>query len=170
MFGFTRKTDYALVALATLSEHGATQDRPVSARQVAQENGLPLPLLMQVLKDLHRAGILCSARGSGGGYYLADPPDQINLIRVIEAIEGPLHMAACCDDEAGAEPCVGCSLIQRCPITGAMQRVNDTILEFLSRISVQHLIESSIDPWPPLGGGQRSLVRSASAMPGKDLP
>jgi len=170
MFGFTRKTDYALVALATLSGRLAAKDRPVSARHVAQENGLPLPLLMQVLKDLHRAGILCSARGAGGGYYLADRPDQISLIRVIEAIEGPLHMAACCDDEAEAEPCVGCSLIQRCPITASMQRVNDTILEFLSRISVQHLIESNTTAWPPLGGGHAGSFRSVSAMPEKELP
>ncbi len=143
MFGFTRKTDYAMVALATLAGQGAAGDRPRSARWIADQNGLPLPLLMQVLKDLHRAGILRSTRGAGGGYHLADPPDRIGLVRVIEAIEGPLRVTVCCEDESDVEPCTACHLERRCPITTAMRRVNDVIVEFLGRITIDQLIESN---------------------------
>lgn len=169
MFGFTRKTDYGLVALATLAQRGATKDRPFSARELAQENSLPLPLLMQILKDMHRAGILCSLRGAGGGYYLARTPDCIDLASVIEAIEGPLSVAACCDDEADTEPCMGCSLTERCPITGAMQRVNEMIVTFLSKVTIQNLIESDQVHWPKLGCDEGLGFRSELMVPRKDL-
>lgn len=142
MFGFTRKTDYALVALATLAQQGASRQTPASARQIALQHGLPLPLLMQLLKALHRAGILCSARGAGGGYYLAHAPKRITLVTVIEAIEGPLRVAPCCEDLAEAEPCVACRLIQTCPITVTIQTLNELVVGQLGRISIQDLIES----------------------------
>ena len=170
MFGFTRKTDYALVALATLAQHGADKDRPFSARHLAQENGLPLPLLMQVLKEMHRAGILGSQRGPDGGYYLARSADCIDLVSVIEAIEGPLRVTVCCDDEADAVPCTGCNLTERCPITGAMRRVNELIVTFLGKISVRNLIESDEVHWAQLGRNEGSGSRSELTVSRKDLP
>jgi len=169
MFGFTRKTDYALVALATLAGHDAAEDDPISARQLADENGLPLPLLMQVLKDLHRAGILSSQRGAGGGYFLARSPGQIGLLSVIEAIEGPLRVAACCDDEVGTEPCTGCNLTQQCPITGAMQRVNEMIIEFLNRISVRSLIEFDGIQRPQPEGNEELAIHLTSMATKKEM-
>ena len=125
---------------------------------------------MQVLKEMHRAGILESRRGAGGGYYLARTPDRIDLVSVIEAIEGPLRVAACCDDEADTEPCMGCHLTERCPITGAMRRVNELIVTFLSKMSVQNLIESDEVHWPQLGCNEGSDSRSELTVSRKDLP
>jgi Rrf2 family protein len=141
MFGFTRKTDYALVALATLAVDRSDRDRPMSARQIAERNGLPLPLLMQVLKNLHRSGIVDSARGAGGGYYLASNPESISVVRVIEAIEGPVKVAACCD-ELDDELCTACKIQVQCPIVDAMQRLNEMIITFLENINIQQLIDS----------------------------
>lgn len=156
MFGFTRKTDYALVALAALAQqHRTAAAGPTSARQLAEAYSLPLPLLMQVLKDLHRAGILSSTRGAGGGYDLAAGPDQISLMSVIEAIEGPLRVAACCDDEPESEPCVACNLTERCPITLAVQRINDAMIDFLGKITIRDLIEydGAHPTWPSIDQG-----------------
>src|ERR1051325_1139837 len=111
-FSLTRKTDYALVALSRLADEAAGGKQPLSARQIAQQFNLPLPLLMNVLKDLHRAEIVCSRRGQTGGYMLCchDPAD-VTMLQVIEALEGRVSVAVCCEDEvAGAtrEPCVAC--------------------------------------------------------------
>ena len=141
MFSFTRKTDYALVALATLAVDRSNRDKPMSARQIAERNGLPLPLLMQVLKNLHRSGLVDSARGAGGGYYLASSPESISVVRVIEAIEGPVKVTACCD-EADDELCTACNIMVQCPIVGAMQRLNEMIVKFLDRVSIRDLIDS----------------------------
>jgi Rrf2 family protein len=144
-FSLTRKTDYALVALARLAEEAAGQQRPLSARQIAERYDLPLALLMNVLKDLHRAQIVCSRRGASGGYMLCcHDPAEVTMLQVIEALEGPVKVALCCDDEpatAGAEPCVACRVMSKCPNVTPMQRFNDKVRQFLSDITLKDLLE-----------------------------
>ncbi len=143
MFGFTRKTDYALVALGAMAKSNACSHSPMSARQIAKQYHLPQATLMQLLKTLHRAGLVNSTRGANGGYYLAVTPNKITLSTVLEAIEGPLVVLPCCDDEASAEPCVECQLIDTCPISDNMQRVNEMIAGFLHTIRLSDLLEPS---------------------------
>jgi len=147
-FGLTRKTDYALVALARLAEEPAGE--PLSARQIAEQFNLPTSLLMNVLKDLHRAEIIRSRRGAGGGYSLSHEPEQISLLRIIEAIEGPVQVALCCDDhEAHAdedddEACVACSVMEKCPIVTPMQRFDELLQTFLQRVTLRDLITNEM--------------------------
>jgi Rrf2 family protein len=139
-FNLTRKTDYGLVALARLSEQSNAEKEPLSAREIAEKYELPLPLLMNVLKDLHRAGIVCSRRGAAGGYHLCKDAGQISLLQVIEAIEGKVQVALCCDDAAEKEPCTGCRVSAKCPITEPMQRFDELVRGFLARISLKDII------------------------------
>jgi Rrf2 family protein len=46
--------------------------------------------LLQILRHLVTHGILHSTRGVDGGYSLDRSPDEISLLEVIEAIDGPL--------------------------------------------------------------------------------
>ena len=142
MFGFTRKIDYAFVALATLAKEDASRQRPLSARQIAERYGLPLPLLMQLLKDLHRAGLVHSVRGATGGYYLAMSPDQMTLTSVIAAIEDPVRVALCCDTHDD-DQCVSCNIAQRCPIITNIQKLNEKIVMVLDQTTIGQLIDSS---------------------------
>ncbi|HET6249892.1 MAG TPA: Rrf2 family transcriptional regulator [Tepidisphaeraceae bacterium] len=83
-----KKTDYALISLAWLSEHDG---RYVSAREIAQANGLPLPALMQILKILHQNGVLKSTRGVKGGYQVAACLESLSLLslsQMLTAAEG----------------------------------------------------------------------------------
>ena len=145
MLSLTRKTDYALVALAKLADAGSDGNERLSVRQIAEEYSLPLPSLMNVFKDLQRAGFVHSSRGARGGYCLAARLNQINLISVIEAIEGPTQLTLCCEDDEPDEPCVSCTIIDHCPITNSMKKINDRITEFLSKITVQDLMDSEVN-------------------------
>ncbi len=134
-FTLTRKTDYALIAMARLARRD-DPDQPVSARAIADEFNLPLPLLMNVMKDLQREGLVESQRGAAGGYRLARSADRISLADVIGAIEGPVNVAVCCDDateqeDANDDACLACRLTERCPMTGTMQQFNQVIAGFL---------------------------------------
>jgi Rrf2 family protein len=51
---------------------------------------MPERFLLQILRVLVTHGILKSTRGVDGGYYLSKPADQVSLLDVIEAIDGPL--------------------------------------------------------------------------------
>jgi len=145
-FSFTRKTDYALVGLASLSEAEQSGRAAVSARQIAEEFDLPLPLLMNVMKDLNRAGLVESKRGPSGGYILARPAADITIADVIEAIEGPVALTACCDEAADEDDhCLGCRLTERCPITGAMQRFNDLVVKFLQRMTLAEMMQDDVE-------------------------
>jgi Rrf2 family protein len=139
-FSLTRKTDYALVALSVLADNARAKGEPLSAREISAKHDLPLPLLMNVLKELHKAKIVCSRRGAGGGYSLCHDPATISLARIIEATEGPVNIAMCCE-ESEPEPCVPCRVQRRCPITNPMQRFNQMVHEFLSRVTLKDLIE-----------------------------
>ena len=88
MLSLTRKTDYALVALARLAQEQQGAEGEVSrlsARTIAEEFELPQQLLMSILKELHRAGIVDSTRGAQGGYVLAKPANKISVAEIVEA-------------------------------------------------------------------------------------
>ncbi|MEX2670670.1 MAG: Rrf2 family transcriptional regulator [Phycisphaeraceae bacterium] len=146
----TRKTDYALVALAALAEQQLAEREALSARQIAEQHQLPLPLLMNLLKDLHRGKIVCSRRGAGGGYLLCHDPAAVKLLDVIEAIEGTVKVALCCDEEeaAGDEACTACRVMATCPIVTPMQRFNDKLRGFLGDLTLADLIDRQTSPTP----------------------
>lgn len=158
MLTLTRKTDYALVALAYLGGRHATADPSASARRIAEEFRLPLPLLMNLLKELAHAGIVAATRGAQGGYALTREPAAVNLLDVVEAIEGPVRLAACApgnstggDDrnlsagdppEAGSN---GCDLACRCPVRRPIQRLHGRITRFLAEVTLADLMETRVD-------------------------
>src|SRR3954468_4298429 len=84
MLRLSKKADYALISLGYLAEHS---DQVVSAREIAGRCGLPLPLLMNILKVLHHRGILRSTRGASGGYRLASDLSKLSLFELNELIE-----------------------------------------------------------------------------------
>jgi Rrf2 family protein len=84
----TAKADYALRAVVELA--GSSQDAPRKVDEVAQAQGIPVSFLENILTQLRSAGIVRSQRGPEGGYWLAHPPDELNLAQVIRAVEGPL--------------------------------------------------------------------------------
>ena len=138
--GFTRRTDYALVALASLAKQAAAGDRPLSARQIATMHGLPLHLLMNVLKRLHAAGLVHSRRGSGGGYWPSADPDRIRVAQVVEAIEGPVKLAPCCEAD-DQDACLECASVPCCPISGSIRQLNGLVFALLQRVTLEDLMK-----------------------------
>lgn len=51
---------------------------------------MPSRFLLQILRRLVAHGILRSSRGVDGGYALERAPEEISLLDLIEAIDGPL--------------------------------------------------------------------------------
>ena len=139
MLTLTRKTDYALVALAHLAQREAESQGLVSARQIAEAHHLPLPLLMNILKELAAAKLVQSTRGAAGGYTLARPADEISLMEVVQAIEGPLKLTSCCDPL----PIVGqtCAARPNCPIQNAIQRLHRRVAAFFADLTLADLLE-----------------------------
>jgi Rrf2 family protein len=145
---FTRKTDYALVALAGLARWDNGRR---SARDLAEQLHLPLPVLRNILKLLTTHGLLVSSRGPSGGYRLARPPDEITLAQVIEVIEGPFKLVKCYPATAHEE--ARCQLEKSCRIRGNVRKVHESLLEFLNRVTLAQLAPKPISA-PPAGEHQ----------------
>ena len=84
----TAKADYAVRAMWSWPAAARTPPRKVNG--VAQAQGIPVSFLENILTQLRSSGMVRSQRGPEGGYWLAQPPEQINLAQVIRAVEGPL--------------------------------------------------------------------------------
>jgi Rrf2 family protein len=84
----TAKADYAVRAVVELA--GSTQDSPRKVDQVAQAQNIPVSFLENILTQLRSSGIVRSQRGPEGGYWLAQPPEEVSLAQIIRAVEGPL--------------------------------------------------------------------------------
>ncbi len=80
----TTRGHYSVKALLDLSfqpDYG-----PASVNVIAQRQDLPAPYLEKLLIELRRAGLVRSLRGVQGGYQLAQPPRQISLGQILEAV------------------------------------------------------------------------------------
>jgi len=75
-------------ALLDLALQG--QGGPSLSRDTAQRQGVPETYLNQLLIQLRRGGLVTSVRGPKGGHMLARPADDITLLDILEALEGPL--------------------------------------------------------------------------------
>ncbi len=85
----SRTVAYAVRATLQLAKSDAAT--PVPCSQLAAEGNMPERFLLQILRSLVTHGILRSTRGVDGGYSLVRSPDEVSLLEVIEAIEGPLN-------------------------------------------------------------------------------
>ena len=131
MLSLTKKSEYALIAICHLARVG---DRIVSAREIAEQHEVPLPLLMNVLKKLGQTGHVRSVRGARGGYTLALPPGELSLATLIEAVEGPVRLVNCVPGPGG--PRRACVRTNVCSIRWPVHKVHDRLLRFLGGISV----------------------------------
>lgn len=88
----TRRGDYGVRAMLVLARPGAGL---MTAAQLAAETDIPPNIVPQVMGDLVRAGLAANRRGRSGGYRLARPAGEIDLLSVIEAVEGDRRRTTC---------------------------------------------------------------------------
>jgi Rrf2 family protein len=97
MLRLTKKADYSLIALRHYAARRAEQSTEVaiSAKELADCCGIPLPILSKLLQKLTKSGFLTAEYGTNGGYRLAVDPAKISILEVIRAIDGPIVLANC---------------------------------------------------------------------------
>jgi len=89
----TRQADYAVRAVLYLSKLGA--DQRAATSQIAEEQRIPPSFLAKIVSQLSVAGLLQTSRGARGGVSLAKSPENISLLEVVEAIDGPILLNDC---------------------------------------------------------------------------
>jgi Rrf2 family protein len=88
---FSAKTRYGLLALMDMAAHQESGGPArLTTREIAHHQGIPERFLEQQITALRNAGLVVSQRGASGGCSLARRADEITVLQVIEALEGPL--------------------------------------------------------------------------------
>jgi Rrf2 family protein len=89
----SRRTDYGIRVILHLASLPANQR--ASTHDIAARQSIPGPFLAKIVSQLSVAGLVTTHRGAGGGVALAIPSEEISLLQVIEALDGPLRLNRC---------------------------------------------------------------------------
>lgn len=89
----TTRGRYAVAALAELARRG--EGACVCLSEIAEAQGLSTAYLEQVFQPLRSAGLICGARGRGGGYKLCKPVGDIDILSIVEAVGETFDATAC---------------------------------------------------------------------------
>jgi Rrf2 family protein len=134
----TRRGDYGVRAMLALA--AAPNERPVSARRIAEAMAIPAPILPSVMRELARGGLVEAVAGRAGGYRLARPPAEIDLLAIVEAIEG----------DTGRQTCVlrggPCGLDGTCTVHPVFFAAQESIRTELRRATLEQLARGLASP------------------------
>ena len=136
MLRVTKLTDYATVILTVLASE---PDAVLSASELAERARLEPTTVSKILKPLAQSGLVAAFRGANGGYRLAHPADEIGLIDIVEALEGPLGMTEC-SVHVGS-----CGIEQSCGVRANWHRINEVVIDALRGITLAQMLA----PLPP---------------------
>ncbi|MFH0953908.1 MAG: Rrf2 family transcriptional regulator [Verrucomicrobiota bacterium] len=123
MLKLSKKVEYGLISMMHMDSvrHGDL----ATAREISDAYHIPAELLGKVLQSLAKAQLIQSVQGSKGGYRLMRPLEKATLGEVVEAVEGPVHLAVCQDDPA----C--CEQFSNCNIKRPMFQVQKQLLSYM---------------------------------------
>lgn len=160
MLRLSKITDYGILILAHMasskarSGEGSGDDFFHTARELADDVDLPLPVVSKILKSLAREGLLESHRGAKGGYNLRADPSKITVAEMIAVLEGPIAITECA-------VAVGiCQHEGSCSVREPWQVINRVVNDALGKITLADLAEGSAMNLQPL---HRILESSHSA-------
>ncbi len=133
MLRISKLTDYGTLVLVRLARYEAGRLCP--ATELAAGTGLALPTVQKVLKILARGELVVSARGADGGYRLARAPEEITAADILDALEGPLAITECSNDDSH------CELESSCQTGGAWQKISHAIRAAMTDIKLCDLYD-----------------------------
>lgn len=128
----TRRADLAVRAMALLAD-----GRRMKAGALAEALDASPGFVPQVVGPLVKAGWVRSDPGPTGGYRLVVSPDEVSVLAVVEAIDGPTDTGRCVVAD------VPCNRDATCALHGAWARARAELIEVLDGIRIVDVPPSS---------------------------
>jgi Rrf2 family protein len=129
----TRQADYALRAMLYLA-HLEPNERAATS-QIAEAKQIPPSFLAKIISQLSIAGLIHTSRGARGGVSLARKPENISLLDVVEAIDGPITLNECTQDPST------CVFGDSCPIHDVWCETQAELVRKLKNATFDKLLE-----------------------------
>lgn len=89
----TKKAAHGLALMKELAK--MPPGSKLTAAELAERSGVPKGFVPGIVGKLHRAGLLRCVPGRLGGCYLTRPPQEVSMLEVVGALEGPLTESHC---------------------------------------------------------------------------
>ena len=125
-----RKGDYSVRAVLDIARQKGERRK---AREIAGEMDIPLRFLTQILAEFVQHNLLKAVAGPTGGYVLARPAEDISLLEIVEAAEGPIALDVCV---LRGGPC---TWEDSCPVHIPWARAQNAMAEQLANTSLADL-------------------------------
>lgn len=134
---FSKTCEYAMRAVFFIA-HKTTRDRKVGIKEIAQGIDSPEHFLAKILQDLSRKGIILSAKGPNGGFYMNGATLKQPLSTIVEAIDGNKIFVGC---GLGLNYC---SESNPCPIHHEFKKIRNDIINMLKNTTIEDFNEDLI--------------------------
>ncbi|MBI5231369.1 MAG: Rrf2 family transcriptional regulator [Coriobacteriales bacterium] len=128
----TAKSEYGLIATIDLACNFGLG--PVSAREISERREIPARFLEQLFVSLRRAGLVTAQRGARGGFKLSRDPEQITVLDVVEALEGPLETSVCDHERAS-----GCGRSASCAASSVWSKATRALRDVFAETTLAEL-------------------------------
>ena len=136
----SRRTDYGIRVILDLAS--LSDDARASTQEIAERQSIPGPFLAKIISQLSLSGLVTTYRGAGGGVKLARPASDINLLQVIEALEGPIRLNRCV-----IEPSL-CPRDEFCPVHDIWTKAQAELTDLLRITTFDDLVEDASQKTP----------------------
>lgn len=120
----TKQADYALRAIVYLSN--LKEGEKASTGKIAKMQKIPPSFLAKIVSQLSIAGLIHTSRGARGGVSLAKKPEEISVLDVIRAIDGPVILNECTENPDA------CPFQATCPLFKMWCDARDMLINKLS--------------------------------------
>ena len=131
----TREGDYAIRVLVDLA--GRPRGHVVRTGDLTTTTGIPRAYLAKIIQALARAHLVSTRQGPGGGVLLREDPARITLRRMVEAIEGPIHLNRCLV-RPGECPSDAC-----CAVHPVWARIQAVLIRELEAVRLEDLADAT---------------------------
>jgi Rrf2 family protein len=135
MANLLKISEAASMGLHIMALLAAEPERLLSVREAALLLDVSEAHLAKVMQRLAREGLVESLRGPRGGFLLARKPEQISLLEVYEAIEGPVVIRNCL---FSTRLCDG----SHCILGGMLQSVDAQARQYLEQTMLTAVVEA----------------------------
>ena len=132
MLKFTRKTEYALMAIKymeTKPVHSIT-----TAKEISNNIDIPYQNLSKILQSLAKKKFIQPIYGPNGGYKIQVKLNQLNLWDFLEKMEGPLGISDCLIN-------IDCNQIEKCNIKTPINMIQTKIKTVFSKMTIGDIIK-----------------------------
>jgi len=137
MIKLSTKGRYGTRLMVNLARHYKNSNKAVILKNVAEEEGISIRYLEQIIIPLKINKLVKSIRGAGGGYTLARKASEIKLCEILQALEGSCSLVECLEDESF------CEKIKTCGTYEIWKGATDLLKNYFERLTLQDVLDIS---------------------------